>query len=577
MVRKAKTPSNFFELSTFRRRLVLLVLLSLFATLISRSFYLQGMQTDFLQKKGRATSNRTEDLHAYRGKVIDRHGEILAISSPVQTIWANPPEVEMTLLQKKKLARLLELRVEHLEQRINKKDKQYIYLKRRASPELANRVLQLKIPGIRTEKNYDRFYPERETTAHLVGFTNIDGLGQEGIERHADNLLSGIPGYKKVLKDNLGRIVDDLQDIKIPVDGRDVQLAIDKRLQYSSYEALKKAVEKHGATSGSAVLLDAKTGEVLSMTNYPSFNPNSKRKPTERIRNKVVTDIFEPGSTIKPLTISAALESNIVKPESVIDTEKGHYRLGGSRFTVRDTKAYGIISVSEVIQKSSNVGTTIISEKLDSKYLWSTINLFGLGIKTGIEFPGETSGKVHHYKKWRKTEHATISYGYGLSANLLQLAQAYTVFANEGELKTAKLFKNSEPVIGRKVLSSKTSNKMLAILETVVSDDGTAPQAKVPGYRVAGKTGTAHKLINGVYENKYIGSFIGIAPVSNPRFVLAVMIDEPTLNGYYGGVVAGPVFSAIMNDALKIYSVPQDAIEEKENTIVADSKNDKVI
>ena len=577
MVRKAKTPSNFFELSTFRRRLVLLVLLSLFATLISRSFYLQGMQTDFLQKKGRATSNRTEDLHAYRGKVIDRHGEILAISSPVQTIWANPPEVEMTLLQKKKLARLLELRVEHLEQRINKKDKQYIYLKRRASPELANRVLQLKIPGIRTEKNYDRFYPERETTAHLVGFTNIDGLGQEGIERHANNLLSGIPGYKKVLKDNLGRIVDDLQDIKIPVDGRDVQLAIDKRLQYSSYQALKKAVEKHGATSGSAVLLDAKTGEVLSMTNYPSFNPNSKRKPTERIRNKVVTDIFEPGSTIKPLTISAALESNIVKPESVIDTEKGHYRLGGSRFTVRDTKAYGIISVSEVIQKSSNVGTTIISEKLDSKYLWSTINLFGLGIKTGIEFPGETSGKVHHYKKWRKTEHATISYGYGLSANLLQLAQAYTVFANEGELKTAKLFKNSEPVIGRKVLSSKTSNKMLEILETVVSDDGTAPQAKVSGYRVAGKTGTAHKLINGVYENKYIGSFIGIAPVSNPRFVLAVMIDEPTLNGYYGGVVAGPVFSAIMNDALKIYSVPQDAIEEKENTIVADSKNDKVI
>ena len=577
MVRKTKNPSNFFELSTFRRRLVLLVLLSLFATLISRSFYLQGMQTDFLQKKGRATSNRIEEMHAYRGKVIDRHGEILAISSPVQTIWVNPPEVEMNELQKKKLAKLLELRVEHLEQRLNKKDKQYVYLKRRASPELATRVLQLKIPGIRTEKNYDRFYPERETTAHLVGFTNIDGIGQEGVELYANNLLSGVPGYKKVLKDNLGRIVDDLQDIQIPIDGQDVQLSIDKRLQYTSYQALKKAVEKHGATSGSAVLLDAKTGEVLSMTNYPSYNPNNKSKPTSRIRNRVVTDIFEPGSTIKPITISAALESKQIKPQSIIDTEHGMYRLGGSRFTVKDTKDHGIISVSEVIQKSSNVGTTLICEKLDSKYLWSTINLFGLGVKTGVGFPGETSGKVHHFKHWRKTEHATISYGYGLSTNLLQLAQAYTVFANEGELKAAKLLKNSEPVIGRKVLSNQTSRQMLEILESVVSTDGTAPQAKVSGYRVAGKTGTAHKIINGAYENKYIGSFVGIAPVSNPRFVLAVMIDEPTIDGYYGGVVAGPVFSSIMSDALKIYSVPQDAIEKKDNTIVADSKNDKVI
>ena len=571
MFNKAQSSSKFFELSKFRRRFVLLILLTLFTSLISRSFYLQGMQTDFLQKKGQATSNRTETLHAYRGKILDRNNEILAISAPRETIWANPHEVVMNLSQKKELSRLLKLRLEHLEKRLGKKNKQYVYLKRRASPELASKIMALKIPGIRTEKNYDRFYPEREITAHVVGFTNIDGKGQEGIERQANNLLSGVSGYKKVLKDNIGRIVDDLQEVKIPIDGQDIKLSIDKRLQYSAYKALQKSVEKHNALSGSAVLIDAKSGEILSAVNYPSFNPNGGSKPTQKIRNRVFTDIFEPGSTIKPITVSAALESKKFKPTSIIDTEKGFYRVGSS-LTVRDTHANGEITLSEVVQKSSNVGTTIISEKLDSKYLWSTLSMFGLGSKTGVEFPGETSGILHHFKKWRKTEHATISYGYGLSTNLLQLAQAYTVFANNGELVPVTLIKKEDPTIGRRVLSLKTSQTMLEIMESVVSSEGTAPLAKVPGYRVAGKTGTARKIINGTYENKYIGSFVGIAPVSDPRFVFAVMIDEPSNDGYYGGVVAGPVFSKVMADALKLYSIPQDGfVNEKEDIIIADS------
>ena len=411
MVRRTKNPSNFFELSKFRRRLVILVLLSIFSILISRSFFLQGMQTDFLQKKGRAYSDRTEKLHAYRGKVLDRNGELLAQSSPVETIIVNPIRVTINGQQKKKLARLLELRVEHLEEKLNKKNKQYIYLLRNGSPELAKKVLKLQIPGIFTEKHYKRYYPKKETTAHLLGFTNIDGIGQEGIEYYSNDHLSGEPGYKKVIKDRDGKIVDDLQDIKIPVDGKDIQLSIDRRLQWSSYKALRQAVEKHGAISGSAVLLDAKTGAILSMTNYPSYNPNDKKKPKDKIRNRVVTDMFEPGSTIKPITISVALEKNKAKPESIINTEKGFYRVN-SRLTVRDTKANGEISVSQIIQKSSNVGTTLISEKIDSKDLWATFNLFGLGVKTGIEFPGETSGTVHHYKNWRKTEHASNSYGY---------------------------------------------------------------------------------------------------------------------------------------------------------------------
>lgn len=559
MIKKRKTKPEFFELSNFRRRFTILILLTLFLTLLSRAFYLQTMQTDFLQAKGGDITNRKEELHAYRGKILDRNNELLAASTPVETIVVNLPDLIITLDQKKRLASLLEMHQKTLSKRLNKRDKHTIYLKRSLSPKKAGKVMALKIPGIYTLKEYDRFYPGKEASAHVVGFTSIDGDGLEGIEMYANKTLSGVPGFRKVLKNRSGKIVDDLQDIQIPIDGKDIKLSVDKRLQYSSYKALEKAVEKHGALSGSSILIDAKTGEVLAMTNYPSFNPNPKAssRDTEYVRNRVVTDMFEPGSTIKPITVSAALKDNTVKPDDLINTFEGFYKVRKG-FTVRDTKSYGLITVKEVIQKSSNIGTTQISQKLEPKYLWKVLNEYGLGKKTGIEFPGEVKGVIHHHKNWGESEQATISYGYGISSSLIQLAQAYTVFANQGEIKPITLFKTDGPVIGRKVIDKRTSNQMLNILESVITPEGTGILAKIPGYRVAGKTGTAKKSSKGGYGNKYIGSFIGIAPVSNPKFILAVMIDEPSIDGYYGGVVAGPAFQSIMSDALKLYSIPQD-------------------
>ena len=559
MIKKRKTKPEFFELSNFRRRFTILILLTLFLTLFSRAFYLQTMQTDFLQAKGGDITNRKEELHAYRGKILDRNNELLAASTPVETIVVNLPDLTITLDQKKRLASLLEINQKTLSKRLNKRGKHTIYLKRALSPKIAGKIMALKIPGIYTLKEYDRFYPDKEASAHVVGFTSIDGDGLEGIEMYANKILSGEPGFRKVLKNRSGKIVDDLQDIQIPIDGKDIKLSVDKRLQYSSYKALEKAVEKHGALSGSSILIDAKTGEVLAMTNYPSFNPNPKAssRDTEYIRNRVVTDMFEPGSTIKPITVSAALKDNTVKPDDLINTFEGFYKVRKG-FTVRDTKSYGLITVKEVIQKSSNIGTTQISQKLEPKYLWNVLNEYGLGKKTGIEFPGEVKGVIHHHKNWGESEKATISYGYGISSSLIQLAQAYTVFANQGEIKPITLFKTDGPVIGRKVIDKRTSNQMLNILESVITPEGTGILAKIPGYRVAGKTGTAKKSSKGGYGNKYIGSFIGIAPVSNPKFILAVMIDEPSIDGYYGGVVAGPAFQSIMSDALKLYSIPQD-------------------
>ena len=559
MIKKRKTKPEFFELSNFRRRFTILILLTLFLTLFSRAFYLQSMQSDSLQAKGGDITNRKEELHAYRGKILDRNNELLAASTPVETIVVNLPDLTITLDQKKRLASLLEMHQKTLSKRLNKRGKHTIYLKRALSPKIAGKIMALKIPGIYTLKEYDRFYPGKEASAHVVGFTSIDGDGLEGIEMFANKILSGVPGFRKVLKNRSGKIVDDLQDIQIPIDGKDIKLSVDKRLQYSSYKALEKAVEKHGALSGSSILIDAKTGEVLAMTNYPSFNPNPKAssRDTEYVRNRVVTDMFEPGSTIKPITVSAALKDNTVKPDDLINTFEGFYKVRKG-FTVRDTKSYGLITVKEVIQKSSNIGTTQISQKLEPKYLWNVLNEYGLGKKTGIEFPGEVKGVIHHHKNWGESEQATISYGYGISSSLIQLAQAYTVFANQGEIKPITLLKTDGPVIGRKVLDKRTSNQMLNILESVITPEGTGILAKIPGYRVAGKTGTAKKSSKGGYGNKYIGSFIGIAPVSNPKFILAVMIDEPSIDGYYGGVVAGPAFQSIMSDALKLYSIPQD-------------------
>jgi len=531
------------------------MLLSLFFILFSRAVYLQGMQKDFLQKEGGNRSNRIETLHAYRGRILDRNNYVFAVSTPVETISANPPDIIITKEQKTQLAKLLDVNQIDLEKKLQKKETRFVYLKKQMAPEKASQIMAPKIPGIRSEKEYKRAYPLKEVAAHIIGFSGDDGNGQEGIELFSNKSLAGESGYKKILQDRAGRIVDDLQDVKVPRDGQDIILSIDARLQDKAYRILEKTVEAHSALSGSAILLDAKSGEILAMTNYPSYNPNARRNNTEFLRNRAATDIFEPGSTIKPITVSAALENQSITPNTIIDTSAGFYKVG--RSLIRDTHNNGKISVKEVIQKSSNIGAIIIGENVQPKYLWETLNNFGFGEKTGVDFPGEASGKLINYKNWEKTSQASASYGYGMSSSLLQLAQSYTVFANQGEIKPVSLLKKEEPTIGKKIISKKTTDEMLDMLESVVND-GTATQAKVNGYRVAGKTGTARKNNNGQYEAKYIASFVGLAPVSNPKFVLAIMIDEPAEGGYYGGVVAGPAFSSIMAEALKIYSIPQD-------------------
>ena len=573
MINTRKKHTEFFELSKLRRRFVLIMILSLFFALFSRAIYLQAMQKDFLQKEAKNRSDRNVLLHAYRGKIIDRNNNVFAVSTPVQVITANPSIFEASVKKRIKLARILSLSRRDLERRVQKKKKK-VFLNRQLSPEKAAQVMALKIPGISSNKDYKRFYPAKEVAAHLIGFTGIDGYGLEDIELHSNKLLAGEPGYKKILKTEKGRIVDDLQDVKIPRDGQDIQLSIDKRLQYTAYRALEKAVEKHAAISGSAILLDVKTGEILAMANYPSYNPNTKGKSKDFIRNRVVTDTFEPGSTIKPISVSAALESNSIKPHNIIDTSAGYYKVG--RSFVRDTHKYGKISVKEVIQKSSNIGAIIIGEKVKPKYLWNTFNNFGIGQKTGVTFPGEVGGKLIHYKNWRKTDHQSATYGYGMSTSLIQLAHSYTVFANQGNIKSISLLKTKDLTLGRRVISKKTSDEMLGMLESVVKD-GTAEHAKVNGYRVAGKTGTSKKVgPNGKYESNYIGSFVGIAPVSNPKFVIAVMIDAPSIGSYYGGTVAGPVFSSLMAEALKIYSIPQDGFTER-NEQKREVKPDSII
>jgi cell division protein FtsI (penicillin-binding protein 3) len=558
MINTRKKQPEFFELSKLRRRFVLIMLLLLFFSLFSRAIYLQGMQKDFLQKEAENRSDRTVKMHAYRGKIIDRNNNVFAVSTPIQEITVNPSVLVASVKQKNKLARLLSLSRKQLEKKLQKNNK-FVYLNRQLSPEKAAQIMSLKITGVLSNKKYKRFYPAKEVAAHLVGFTGIDGDGLEGTEYFSNKLLAGESGYKKILKAENGRIVDDLQDVKIPRDGQDIQLSIDKRLQYTAYRALEKAVEKHAAISGSAILLDAKTGEILAMTNYPSYNPNAKGKSIDFRRNRVVTDTFEPGSTIKPISVSAALENKSIRPHNIIDTSAGYYKVGRNKVT--DTHKYGKISVKEVIQKSSNIGAIIIGEKVEPKYLWNTLNNFGFGQKTGVSFPGEVGGKLTHYKNWRKTDHQSATYGYGMSTTLIQLAHSYTVFANQGNIKTVSLLKTKDSALGRRVISKKTSDEMLSMLESVVKD-GTAEHAKVNGYRVAGKTGTSKKVVNGKYESNYIGSFVGIAPVSNPKFVIAVMIDGPSVGGYYGGIVAGPVFSTLMAEALKIYSIPQDGFPE---------------
>jgi len=548
------------KLPVLRRRILLVIVLIGFAALLGRSFYLQSFHKRFLQAKGDARYSRTLTLSAHRGKITDRYGELLAISSPVESIWANPSDVTISAAQTKALADLLELKVGGVNKKLANSEREFVYLKRRISPELAAQIMQLGVSGIYLQREYKRYYPAAEVTAHLVGFTGMDDKGQEGFELAMNTALSGKEGSRRVIKDRSGHIIEDLVAVKVPQDGHDVVLSIDRRIQYLAHRELQKAVELHKAKAGAAIVLDAKTGEVLAMTNVPTYNPNNPINIAGKTRNRAIIDMFEPGSTMKPMTVAAGLESGQYQPETKIITAPGYMSIG--RATIHDAHAHDMLSVAEVIQKSSNVGAAKIALSLDRQYMWSTFNQMGFGAKTNVGFPGEAAGRVRNYKTWRPIEQATMSYGHGISVTLLQLARAYTVFANEGELKPVSLLKLKDAPVGTQVFSAKTAQQMKDMLEMVVMPGGTALKAQVLGYRVAGKTGTTHKLgPNGYEKHKYVGSFVGMVPASNPRLIMAVMIDEPDIekDQYFGGTVAAPVFSAVMTDTLRLLAIPQDA------------------
>jgi len=519
---------------------------------------------EFLQNQGDARALRVVEVPAHRGMITDRHGEPLAISTPVESVWANPKELAAAREQWKALARVLELDPRWLEQTLAKRqEREFVYLRRHITPELAQKVMALEIPGVALQREYRRYYPAGEVFAHVVGFTNVDDAGQEGIELLHNAWLKGIPGAKRVIRDRLGRIVENVESISEPRPGQDLRLALDRRVQYLAYRELKAAVQRSQARAGSAVVLDVTTGEVLAMVNQPAYNPNNRSDlNSERLRNRTVTDVFEPGSTVKPFTVVAALESGKFRPDTPIDTGGGFLRVN-SRLTVRDVHNYGRIDVSRVIQKSSNVGAATMALAIKPQQLWDVFHRLGLGSMTSSAFPGEASGLLTDYVRWRETERATLSYGYGLSVTALQLAQAYAALAADGRMHAATLL----PVSGgmpdeRQVMQPHIAQQVRAMLELAVGKDGTGSRAAVPGYRVGGKTGTARKVTSGGYSDKhYMALFAGFAPAATPRLAMVVVIDEPQGTDYYGGQVAAPVFGRVMSGALRLLDVAPDDLE----------------
>lgn len=554
----SSSPVLAVKLPVWRSRLVLFFLFAAFVALIARALWLQGMSTEFLQKQGAARYARTLELSATRGKIIDRHGQVLASSVPVKAIWASSESVleapQEKILQ---LAALLDMS----EQELRKKlvlDRQFVYLKRQAEQPLVDKVLALNIQGVKTEKEYKRFYPEGEVMAHVVGFTNVEDKGQEGIELASEKSLAGKTGSRRVIKDRLGRVVEDIESVRPPHDGKDMKLSVDSKIQYIAYTHLKDAVEKFKAKAGGAVVLNVQTGEILALVNLPTYNPNDRSVLTgAQLRNRVITDTFEPGSTMKPFPIALALDTGRVKPDTLIETAPGHMTIGSA--TIHDAHKQGTLTVAGVIQKSSNIGTAKMALQMPPKEMWEMFATLGFGQQPNIGFPGAVAGRMRNYKTWKPIEQATMSYGHGLSVSLLQIARAYMIFARKGDMIPLTFQQSTAMPVGTQVISEKTAMQMREMLESVTQPGGTATQARVPGYRVAGKTGTAHKIEHGKYVNKYIGDFVGFAPVSNPRIIVAVMIDEPSGGVYYGGSVAGPVFAAITANVLRSMNVVPDS------------------
>ncbi len=546
------------KLPAWRSRVVLFLIFAAFLTLAGRALWLQGMSTDFLQKQGASRYARTLELPATRGKITDRNGQVLASSIPVRAVWAIPDDVLESPKEKlQALAKLLDMSERELRGKLDS-DRGFVYLKRQVELDTVDKILKLGIAGIDTRKEYKRYYPEGDVMAHVVGFTNVEDKGQEGMELAFQKNLAGVTGNRRVIKDRLGRIVEDIESVREPHDGKDLALSIDSKIQYIAFSALKDAVELHKAKAGGIVVLDAKTGEVLALANLPTYNPNNRSVLTgAQLRNRVMTDTFEPGSTLKPFTIALALENKYITPNTMIQTAPGKLTIG--KATIGDAHAGGLMSVSQVIEKSSNVGTAKIALQMESHEMWDMFTSVGFGQQPKVGFPGAVAGRVRPYKSWRPIEQATMSYGHGISVSLLQIAHAYMIFARDGEIIPVTFQRSTDQPIAQRVISEKTARATRGMLEMAAGPGGTAPQAQVPGYRVGGKTGTAYKLEKGQYVKKYVSSFVGFAPVSDPRIIVAVMIDEPSAGKHYGGQVAAPIFSAVTANALRAMNVAPDS------------------
>ena len=546
------------RLPVWRARIVLFLLLAAFALLLARSLYLQAMHTGFLQEKGEARYARVIEVPATRGRIVDRHGEALAVSTPVKSIWAIPADVQMTASQTRALAALLGMDAREVEKRLDP-SRDFVYLKRQVPPDTADSIAALALKGIHQHREYRRYYPGGEVTAHLVGFTGVDDAGQEGLELAFQEHLAGKPGSRRVIKDRLGHVVEDVQSIRAGQDGANLQLSIDGKLQSLAYGALKAAVAQHRAKAGALVAIDVHTGEILALANVPSFNPNNRAKLTgAQLRNRVITDLFEPGSTLKPFTVALALETGKATPATRVDTAGGRFAIGSA--TIRDVHPLASVSLSELIQKSSNVGAAKVALGLPREAMWDLYRRVGFGEAPQLGFPGAAAGKLRPHRTWRPIEQATMAYGHGISLSLIQLARAYSIFARDGELVPLTLVKSVAATSGDKVLSAETARAVRAMLELAVQPGGTGPRARIMGWRVGGKTGTAHKQENGGYApDKYLSSFVGIAPMSAPRLVVAVMIDEPAAGQHYGGTVAAPLFAQVVQGALRLLGVPHDA------------------
>ena len=563
-----------------RRKLVIFLMILAMLVLIGKAVQLQILDTQFLQKQARSRHVGTVKIAAYRGQIKDQNGESLAVSAPVGSVWVNPQYCRVKTGKKAKLAcldlnnetklrqvaKLLDISLARVKKAFNPKSKkQFVYLKRRVEPNLAEQVKALGLPGVAVVKEFKRFYPAGEVTAHLLGFTNVDDQGQEGLELMHNSTLQGVAGSKRVIRDGARRVIEehDVESIKESEPGQDLTLSIDERLQYLAYRELKAGVIKHKAEAGALVILEVATGNVLAIVNQPSFNPNSRKGlKIAHYRNRAITDVFEPGSTMKPLVVAAALEGGFVKENQLFTTK--NLKIRGK--WVKDGHDYGTLNLTGVLKKSSNVAASKIALSMPPEYFWRFYHSLGFGMATGVGFPGEASGSLPEYFGWSAFEQATLSFGYRISMSVLQLARSYTALADDGLLHSVSLLKRDQDEYAERVLSAETAIKVRTMIEQVVKKDGTAYKARVEGYRVAGKTGTVKKVKAGAYSDDYLSVFVGMAPASNPKLIIAVMVDSPHAGQYYGGLVAAPIFSSVMGGALRLLGVAPD--EEQSMSVI---------